>query len=191
MICSKPRFVFCLVLPLCHRRNRLRAIEQDPKLKFADFARGLFAFADTHAIDRVIIDLRFNGGGDSRLIGALKSGLKSRAALGSHVLVLVGSGTFSSALMNAIELRDELHATLVGEAPGERPNSYGEVKFFTLPNSQLHVQYCTKFFRQVKSGNPAELEPDIPAAPTLGDTLSGRDPVLEAALRADLASLVH
>src|SRR5262249_1074647 len=33
----------------------------DPKLPFKDFARDLFEFADSHPVQRVVVDLRFNG----------------------------------------------------------------------------------------------------------------------------------
>jgi C-terminal processing protease CtpA/Prc len=156
--------------------------ENDPKLKFGDFARDLFAFADSHPVKRVVVDLRLNGGGDSRVIGPLKSGLKAREALRSNVYVLIGPGTFSSAQMAGIEFRNDLHATLVGEATGEKLNGYGEVKELKLPNSGLRMQYTTKFFRLAKDDADA-LEPDLRVSRSLEDALAGRDPVLEAALK--------
>jgi len=155
----------------------------DPKLPFTDFARDLFAAADAHPVERVVIDLRFNSGGNSIIIWPLMLGLKAREALRSRVYVLIGPGTFSSAQDNAIDLRREFRATLVGEPTGEKPNGYGEVKSLTLPNSKLQLQYSTKFFRLIKDGDPSALEPDVRVPRTLPDALAGRDPVLEAALR--------
>ena len=155
----------------------------DPKQRFGDFARGVLAFADAHPVARTVIDLRFNGGGNSLILHSLQSGLKARAALRDHVVVLIGPGTFSAAQDNAIELRRELHATLVGEATGERPNGYGEVKWFRLPHARLFVQYSTRYQRMVKDGDPSALEPDVRAARTLEDALAGRDAALEAAMR--------
>src|SRR5262249_44153990 len=70
--------------------------QSDPKLAIKDFARDLFALADSRPIDRVVIDLRFNSGGNSIVIYPLMAGLKVRPALGSHVYVLICPGTFSS-----------------------------------------------------------------------------------------------
>jgi hypothetical protein len=64
---------------------------------------------------------------------------------------------------------------------GQKPNSYGEVRALTLPNSGLVVQYSTKFFRLAK-GEPPTYEPDVVVRPSIGDMLAGRDPALEAAL---------
>jgi len=155
----------------------------DPKLAFKDFANDVLAFADDHPVERVIIDLRFNGGGNSIVIWPLMSGLRKRDKSGSHLYVLIGPSTFSSAQDNAIEFRNGSHATLVGESTGEKPNGYGEVKTITLPNSALTVQYCTKFFLMVKDADPSALEPDIRVGRTLEDALAGRDPVLETAMR--------
>ena len=156
--------------------------KNDPKLAFKEFAKSVFAFADAHPVKRVVLDLRLNPGGDSRVIEPLKSGLKDRKALRSTVYVLIGPRTFSSAQMAAVEFRHDLHATLVGEATGEKLNGYGEVRMLKLPNSGLSVQYSTKYFRLGKEDGAA-LEPDVKAAATLGDALAGKDPVLEAALR--------
>ena len=157
----------------------------DPKQRFGSFSRSVLAFADSHPVDRIVIDLRFNGGGNSFIIRSLKNGIKARPALLSHLYVLIGPGTFSAAQDNAIDLRRNLHATLVGEATGEKPNGYGEVKWFRLPNSKVFVQYSTRYQRTMKDADPPALEPDIGVVRTLEDALNGRDPVLDAALHAE------
>jgi hypothetical protein len=155
----------------------------DPKLAFKDFARDLFGAADAQPVERVVIDLRFNGGGNSIVIYPLQAGLKSRSGLASHVYVLIGPGTFSSGQDNALDLRRNLGAILVGEPTGGKVNSYGEVGEFKLPNSGLRVQYSTRFFKVIENDNSPALEPDIQVPRTLDDALAGRDPVLDAALR--------
>ena len=146
-----------------------------------DFARELFAAIAVKHVDRAIVDLRFNGGGDSRVIGPLKSALHSRHY---PVFVLIGDGTFSSAQDNAIEMRHQLNATLVGEPTGEKLNSYGEVRQMKLPNSGLRIQYSTEFYRMQKDSDADALYPDISAPLALADFLAGRDPALDAALHA-------
>jgi hypothetical protein len=160
-----------------------RSCQNDPKQPFADFARELVAFADSHPVERVIVDLRFNGGGNSSIMQPLTDGLKSRHALRSKVVALIGPGTFSSAVINARNLQTELHAKLIGEPAGEKLNSYGEVRSFQLPNSHLRVQYSTKFFRLARNGDESVFQPDVTIGRTLADVLASRDPVLDAALR--------
>lgn len=157
---------------------------EDPSRAFADFSKELFAFADAHPIQRTIVDLRFNQGGNSMIIKPLENGLKSRKALSAqgHLFALIGPSTFSSGLLAATEFDNDLHAVLIGEPAGEKPNSYGEVRILTLPNSQLRTTYCTKYFRLMKNSDASALEPKILVKPSLADFLAGRDPVMEAAI---------
>lgn len=136
------------------------------------------------AVTRVVIDLRGNGGGNSTILRPLLDGLKERPALKArgHLYALVDAGTFSSGLLAAVVLRQDLKAILVGEPPGEKPNSYGEVRPLTLPNSRLFIQYSTKFFRMSGSADPPTYEPDVIVRRSIADALAGRDPVLDTAL---------
>src|SRR4029450_7422938 len=76
------------------------------------------------------------------------------------VIVLIGRGTFSSAQLNAAKLKSDANATLIGEPTGQKPNAYGEVRSFTLPHSQIPVNYSTKHF-QTESGDRPSMEPDV------------------------------
>lgn len=155
----------------------------DPQQPFAAFAQELFATVDANptAVDRVIVDLRANGGGDSRVIQPLLDGLRARKALSArgHLYALTSPATFSSGLLAAWSLK-LLNAVLVGEAPGENLSSYAEVRTITLPNSGLIIQYATKFNRIGKDN--VGLEPDIRVTRSIADLLAGRDTSLETAI---------
>jgi hypothetical protein len=84
--------------------------------------------------------------------------------------------------LNALRLKAETKAILVGEPTGQKPNAYGEVRTMTLPHSKLLVQYSTKYFKTVE-GDPPTLPPDISVDRSSWDYINGRDPVLERALR--------
>jgi C-terminal processing protease CtpA/Prc len=115
----------------------------------------------------------------------LVEGLKLRPALNAkgHLYALIGRSTFSSGLLAAIDLKREASAILVGESTGGKPKSYGEMRSFKLPHSQLEVTYCTKYFHLMHDTDPPSLNPDLPAAIALTDFLADRDPALETALR--------
>jgi len=161
-----------------------RHCRNDPRYPFASFVRDVFACADANSVRRVIVDLRDNSGGDSMVVKPLVKGLKSHARFKKKggVYVLIGRHTFSSGIFAARDLRDEVHAILVGEPTGAKPNGYGNAPSFRLPNSKLEVSYCISYFTLVKGGNPAAIDPDIPASLSLADLLAGRDPALEIAL---------
>lgn len=159
--------------------NRCQNAPTDP---MSSFAKRVFDDIDRRAPRAVIVDLRANGGGDSSVLDPLLQGLRSRSSLAQsgRLFAFIGNTTFSSALMNAISLKRENSAILVGEPTGGKPNGYGEVRSFTLPNSALSVSYSTKFFRSWPEGDPDSLFPDIPAAISSSDYREGRDPAMEA-----------
>ena len=156
---------------------------KDPKLSMDEFTRQVRTELNNRPVERVVLDLRFNGGGDSRVINPLKDAITSRQR---PVFVLIGTGTFSSAIDNAIQMK-RLGATLVGEPTGGTPSGYGEVKTLTLPNSKLQVRFTSKFFSVPKLLDTDSLRPDILAPRTFRDTLAGRDAGLEAALATRVA----
>jgi C-terminal processing protease CtpA/Prc len=139
--------------------------------------------ANPPAIERVVIDLRRNGGGNSLLFAPMIEGLARREGINQKgkLYALIGRRTFSSAMMNAYQLTSATKCLLVGEPTGGTPNGYGEVKQFRLPNSKLVVQYSTKLFKGPKPGDA--VMPDIAADADAASYFDPkRDAVLEAAI---------
>lgn len=151
-------------------------------LSFQDFIGQVFAAGQAAGSERLIIDVRNNSGGDSSVIRPLYQVLDQLGDTRGRVVVLIGRGTASSAMLNAIELAGRYGAALIGEATGGKPNSYGEILRFLLPNSQLQVQYSTQFFRLLPNADPPSLLPDLPVASYAGDYFARADPFLGAAL---------
>jgi hypothetical protein len=89
---------------------RYNICRSDPDLPFSEFAAKVLADADAHRVKRVVIDLRGNSGGNSVVINPLKNGLHARKGKLGRFYVLIGPSTFSSGLLNAEQLRNELHA---------------------------------------------------------------------------------
>ncbi len=153
-------------------------------LPFEDFAKQALAFIDEHKPSAVIIDLRNNGGGDSAIARPLIDGLAQRDAINqpNRLFVLIGRQTFSSALLNALELKKKTHATLVGEPTGGKPNHFGEVRSFTLDNSNLTVYHSTKSFKTLPD-DPDSLYPDVEVPLRAADYIAGADAAFDAAIQ--------
>jgi hypothetical protein len=147
------------------------------------FAAALSSFMDRNPVERMVIDLRLNGGGNSSIFEPLIKALSRRRDVNQtgRLFALIGRGTFSSACLNTLKLKRETKAILVGEPTGQRPNFYGEVETMTLPHSKLRVHYSTRYFKMI-DGDPTALAPDIQVEASSSDYASGRDPVLERAL---------
>lgn len=132
---------------------------------------------------KIIVDLRYNGGGDSRLFEPMIDGLREQQRQqGFSIDVLIGEGTFSSALLNAIQLKRRTDSRLVGTPTGGSANHFGEVKYLVLPNSGIRATYSTKFFTMDGTSKGGSLEPDIIAKTNLEDLAAGIDTQVAAAL---------
>ena len=167
---------------------------QDPEA-FREMTGKLLAILDRGGIERVVIDLRDNEGGDSTVTEPLLVGLAERRALASlrasadiktgarfQIVGLIGRRTFSSGMWTAIHLRNRLGATLVGEPTSGKPNSPGEVQTVRLPVSGLELQYSTKNWLRDPGNDLPALMPDLIVAGKAADHFARRDVVLDAAL---------
>jgi len=134
--------------------------EQDNK-PFEPFINELFSVIETKKPQKIIIDLRNNSGGNSAILDPFLNKLsKSYLNKNGSLYVLIGKNTFSSALMNAVDLKRNYKSILVGQPTSGNVNHYGETRGFRLPNSKIIVGYSTKYWEIWKGYNGA-LKPDI------------------------------
>lgn len=154
-----------------------------PARPFGAFAGELWEVVRKNPTDRMVIDLRANGGGDSSILDPFINELAANADLNQkgRLFVILGRRTFSSAILNALDLKKKTKAIFFGESTGGRPNHYGEIQTLALPNLKLSVSYSTKYFKFVDGDEPS-LVPDVLVELTLADYLALRDPVLDAIL---------
>jgi hypothetical protein len=162
--------------------NRCRDMKQQP---FHEFNQELFKFLDAHPVDKLVVDLRDNGGGDSEVIDPFVKEVVKRESINQdgHLFVLIGSSTYSSGVMAAYQFVNDTEAVFVGGPTGGRPNFFGEVETFNLTHSHLEVRYSKEFFRLVEYDEMPSLFPDISVQLSWADYLAGRDPALDAALQ--------
>jgi hypothetical protein len=148
------------------------------------FTSDLLSYVDTHPVDAFVIDLRYNNGGNSALIHPLYAGLAARRGK-ARVYCLVGRETYSSGLLNAMDLWNDPSITFAGEPTGGKPNHFGDILRFSLPNSLISVTYSTKFFRTM-TADPSSLIPEAVFTPRYEDLAGSRDAVLEAILTGSM-----
>ena len=143
-------------------------------------AQAMFALIDKIKPQKLILDMRDNGGGDNTVgYAELVKPIAERADLNrsDRLFILIGPLTFSAAMNNAAQFQDETHATLVGGTIGEKPNSYQEPRSLRLPNSRLNVRISTLYYEFRKHGENA-VRPTHEVIPTWADVKAGRDPEL-------------
>ncbi len=135
-------------------------------------------------MDRLIVDLRQNSGGEPATASYLIEELAKRRAFTDQgrLFALVGRRTFSAALTNALQLRN-VGAIIVGEPPRGKPNHPSEGRDIDLERTKIWATVSTRFVeRDPELGDARYLPVDLPAAYTFEVYRDARDPVLEAAL---------
>ena len=154
--------------------------------------KDMFTEVKAKNIRHVAVDIRGNGGGSDAVIGEFfryldideykTCGLQWRLGFimipypvnyeknekvndllfTGDFYLLTSSGTFSSGMLYAQYVKDNNVGTIIGEAPGNDPNGYGEVVHFALPNSKIFMSVSTKHFvRADQNAGTYLVEPDI------------------------------
>jgi hypothetical protein len=170
----------------------------ETKTVYADFrsyrkqleqnAKALWSFIDANDVDRLVIDLRHNSGGnysEGRRLLLYPAIFKPRLNRSGHLYVLTGRTTFSAAMTNATDFRRETEAILVGEPTGGRPNTFQENGWFYLPNSHIDVSAAQLHYRFGDESADA-VYPDHRIDPDFASYWAGRDPMMEWVLKQPL-----
>ncbi len=149
-----------------------------------DFAARLFAFVEANPVERLVLDLRLNRGGDGGLNRPLLlANIRSKKIdQKGRLFTIVGRSTWSAAQSLVNELEKYTNTTFVGEPTGGKVNSYGDSRRITLPNSGITVRVSTLWWQGDERDRRQWTAPQIAAEPTFEDYRTNNDPALTAAL---------
>lgn len=145
---------------------------------FAKFNNELFTLITSQQPEKIVLDLRYNNGGNSGVLRPFIEKIKdSYLNQKGKLFVLIGKKTFSSAVMNAVELKRNSNAIFIGEATSGNINHYGEVRGFSLPKSKIVIAYSTKYWESWK-GKKGPLKPDTKLKYSIKNYREGKDEAL-------------
>jgi hypothetical protein len=142
-----------------------------------------FAFADTHEVDKLVLDIRNNGGGNNQLTPKIVQAIVMRPNLNKNgkFFVIIGRGTASAAQNLTDRLQRDTNAIFVGEPTSEWPNHYGEPQTFVLPFSQIHVNISSLFWQDLDPRDDRKWTgPDVAAELSSSDYSHNVDPAMTA-----------
>ena len=137
-------------------------------------------------VDRLILDLRQNPGGNNTTYGPLLRLVQAFAA--DHpgaTTVLTDRVTFSAAANLTTEIEQSTDAVFMGEPMGGGLNFWNDVSWVTLRTLPIPMRLAvsTRYWQFAAPDDPRlTIDPDVEFPVTAADYLAGRDPVLDAAL---------
>lgn len=158
--------------------------DQQPE-PFAAFCERLFAFIGSHPVSRLVLDVRWNGGGNTFLTPQLLHHLIRCTTINrpGGLYVIIGRATFSAAQNTVTAIERETDAVFVGEATGSCPNFIGETVPFQLPCSQTTVNVADLYWQTSwPNDHRPWIAPELYAPPTFESYRQNRDPAMEAIL---------
>ncbi|QUH21225.1 S41 family peptidase [Alkaliphilus sp. B6464] len=145
---------------------------------FRNFTKEVISVIDENKVEKIIIDMRNNGGGNSRIIAPLMSEILKRDNLNTSdsLYIIVGRQSYSSAILNAMDFKKSSNGTFIGEPTAGKPNHYGEIRSFNFKNSPFAVVYSTKYFK-LSNEDIESFIPDKVIEPTIESYINKVDPV--------------
>lgn len=160
--------------------------QESPDLSMKRFVENISHEIKENGYKKIIIDLRYNSGGNSSVFGPMiKELVKLKKEYSFNVYTIIGKNTFSSAIINAVQIKKELGSTLVGSPTGSNVNHYGEVKNFNLKNMPITIRYSTKYFELIKGYEKDSLYPDIYVEQNFVNYLNGVDSEVDMILEIE------
>jgi hypothetical protein len=164
---------------------QFNAVRDHPAETFAAFCDRLFGFIEDRNAGRLVIDLRWNGGGNTLLSQHLLHHLMASRRLSRRgaLFVITGRLTFSAAQNTVTAIERETSAIFVGEPTGSRPNFIGERIDFELPYSKVRANAADLYWQTSwPTDHRTWTAPDIYAPPTFEAYRRNQDPALDAIL---------
>ena len=150
----------------------------------ADFSKRLFAFVEANPVEKLILDLRLNRGGNGTLLRPLEIGLiKSKVDQPGKLFVIMGRSTWSAAqfLLNRVE--KYTNALFVGEPSGSKGNAYGDSRKITLPHSGITVRVSVYYWQDWEPWDTRLwTPPHLTAELASEDYRANQDPALKSIL---------
>lgn len=147
----------------------------------AGFFNNMVDFIDNNDVNRLILDVRTNGGGNNTLNKPIVTGIiKSRKInQKGRFFCITGRRTFSAAQNLVNELEKNTEVIFVGEPTSENVNFYGDTRTETLPNSKLQANLSWLWWQNMDPRDKRKATyPALAVEMSFADYYNNVDPVM-------------
>jgi len=164
---------------------QFNSVRNDQKESLAAFSERLFKFINDKEVDKLVVDMRWNNGGNTFLLRPLLQGVIKNDKINKRgkLFIIIGRRTYSAAQNAATYFDRDTNAIFVGEPTGSSPNFVGEEDPFVLPYSKILANVSHLYWQ---SSYPQDqrtwIAPQIYVPPTFAAYRRNGDAALEAIL---------
>lgn len=187
---------FARALPNDSYYIQLRQNYDAPDQKIKPFLKDALDEISALGSSTIILDFRFNGGGDYTTTAKAMWALPGLIPEDGRIYVISSAETFSAGMSSMGFVKEEGgdKVTIVGTEPGDRMQFWSEGSWLTLPNSGVMMHYSTGYVDMVNPCDdyskcywigafyPIEVEslsPDVEIKTNFADYAALRDPILD------------
>jgi len=158
------------------------SVTDDPSQSITQLAAKLAPVLERNDVQKLIVDLRWNNGGNSLLLPPLIDTIaRSKVNQPGRLFVITSRYTYSAAMNATTFFERHTNAVFVGEPTPSSPNFVGESNLFTLPHTNLTVTISDLYWQ---SSWPFDrrtwVAPSLYAPLTRAAYTAKQDPALEA-----------
>ncbi len=149
----------------------------------AKFFNNMADFIDKNDVQKLILDIRLNGGGNNYLNKAIITSIIASKKINQKgkFYCIIGRRTFSAAQNLVNELEKYTEVTFVGEPTAENVNFYGDTKIETLSNSKLEASLSWLWWQNLDARDKRKAtSPALAVEMSFKDYYNNEDPVLDA-----------
>lgn len=157
------------------------------------FSRAIKNCFNLNDVQNLIIDLRFNGGGDYTKLAAFSKTIPEK--INGKIFIITGKATFSAGICIVARLKyfSKDRAVIIGQNSGDRLQFWAEGKQFSLPNSKIMARavygfhdwkdnrfelFKTPWINLFLGVASKDLTPDVPVQFTFNEYYKGIDKVM-------------
>lgn len=164
---------------------RQSQVLDDKTETIAAFYKKVFEFIDKNEVDKLVIDVRLNGGGNNYKNKPVVTGIVESKKINKtgKLFVITGRRTFSACQNLVNEFSNYTNAVFVGEPTAENVNFYGDTRRVDLPKTGIPVFLSFAWWQDKPQWENADwLAPHLSVEMSFADYKANRDPVLETCL---------
>jgi tetratricopeptide (TPR) repeat protein len=167
---------------------RQSQIQDDSTEAIPAFYERVFEFIENNEVERLVLDLRLNGGGNNYKNKPVVTGIIETKKINrpGKLFVIIGRRTFSACQNLVNELDNYTNAIFVGEPTAENINFYGDVRRVELPHSKIPVRLSFAWWQDKPQWeNGPWTPPHVAVDMSFDDYKANRDPVLKSVWNYD------
>ncbi len=145
------------------------------------FSKRLFEFVEANPVEKLVLDLRLNRGGNNTLfIPIITDIIKSKINKRGKFFTIMGRSSWSAAQNFLNELEKYTNTLFVGEPSGSKGNTYGDSRRITLPNSKITARVSVYYWQDWYPWDTRQwTAPDLTAELSPEDYKNNTDPAMK------------